>query len=66
VDPRSRPKAGYTRSSGIGEDEFIAGSAPTIAEQIIEQCRAADAGNFAAIFDCARSPEALKEWRADV
>jgi hypothetical protein len=41
----------------IGKDEFIAGTAPTIAEQIIEQCRADGAGNFAAVFDRSRSPE---------
>jgi len=48
----------------VGDDEFIAGTPATIAEQIIEQCRTAGAGNFAATFDRSRPPEELKEWYA--
>jgi alkanesulfonate monooxygenase SsuD/methylene tetrahydromethanopterin reductase-like flavin-dependent oxidoreductase (luciferase family) len=46
----------------VGDDEFIAGTAATIAEQVIGQCRAAGAGNFSATFDRSRPPERLKEW----
>jgi hypothetical protein len=46
----------------IGDDEFIAGTAAAIVEQIIGQCRTAGAGNFAATFDRSRPPERLKEW----
>jgi len=46
----------------VGDDEFIAGTAPTVAEQIIAQCRAAGAGHFAATFDRSRPPEVLKKW----
>jgi alkanesulfonate monooxygenase SsuD/methylene tetrahydromethanopterin reductase-like flavin-dependent oxidoreductase (luciferase family) len=49
----------------IGDDEVIAGTADLVAEQIIEQCRAAGAGNFAAIFNRAQPPETLKEWYAE-
>jgi alkanesulfonate monooxygenase SsuD/methylene tetrahydromethanopterin reductase-like flavin-dependent oxidoreductase (luciferase family) len=48
----------------VGDDEFIAGTTATIAEQIIEQCRKAGVGNFAATFDRSRSPEMLKKWYA--
>jgi alkanesulfonate monooxygenase SsuD/methylene tetrahydromethanopterin reductase-like flavin-dependent oxidoreductase (luciferase family) len=46
----------------VGDDEFIAGTAATIAGQIIDQCRLAGAGNFAATFDRSRAPDVLKEW----
>ena len=46
----------------VGDEEFVAGTAPSVAEQIIGQCRAAGAGNFAATFDRSRPPERLKEW----
>ena len=46
----------------IGDDEFIVGSSTAVAMQIIEQCRKAGAGNFAATFDHSRPPEKLKEW----
>jgi len=49
----------------VGDDEFIAGTTATIAEQIVEQCRKAGAGNFAATFDRSRPPETLKEWYAE-
>lgn len=48
----------------IGDDEFIAGTAAAVAEQIIAQCRAAGAGHFAATFDRSRPPEQLKQWYA--
>ncbi len=44
----------------IGDDEFIAGTPPTVAEHIIEQCREAGAGNFAAVFDRSMGPERMK------
>jgi len=32
---------------------------------LIEQCRAAGGGNFAALFNRAQPPEKLKEWYAE-
>ena len=49
----------------VGDDEFIAGTSATIAEQIVGQCRLAGAGHFAATFDRARPPTVLKEWYAE-
>jgi alkanesulfonate monooxygenase SsuD/methylene tetrahydromethanopterin reductase-like flavin-dependent oxidoreductase (luciferase family) len=49
----------------IGDDEVIAGTPDLIREQIIEQCRAAGAGHFAATFNRLQPPERLKEWYAD-
>jgi len=49
----------------VGDEEFIAGTPPAIAKQIIGQCRSAGAGHFAAIFDRSRSPEVLKAWYAE-
>lgn len=49
----------------VGDEEFIAGTAATIAEQIVGQCRVAGAGNFAATFDRSRPAEQLKEWYAE-
>jgi alkanesulfonate monooxygenase SsuD/methylene tetrahydromethanopterin reductase-like flavin-dependent oxidoreductase (luciferase family) len=49
----------------IGDDEFIAGTADSVAAQIIDQCRAAGAGHFAANFNRSQPPEKLKEWYAD-
>ena len=49
----------------VGDDEVIAGTAGSVAEQIIAQCRAAGAGNFAATFNRSQAPERLKEWYAE-
>jgi alkanesulfonate monooxygenase SsuD/methylene tetrahydromethanopterin reductase-like flavin-dependent oxidoreductase (luciferase family) len=48
----------------VGDEEFIAGKAASVAGQVIAQCRAAGAGHFAATFDRSRPPERLKEWYA--
>ncbi|MGH6988501.1 MAG: LLM class flavin-dependent oxidoreductase [Stellaceae bacterium] len=48
----------------IGEAEFITGAPPSVAEQIITQCRDAGAGHFAMIFDRAQTPEQLGELYA--
>ena len=68
VDTPDRPAVLDTPTAhafSIGKDEVIAGTADFVAEQIIEQCRAAGAGNFAALFNRAQPPEKLKEWYAD-
>jgi alkanesulfonate monooxygenase SsuD/methylene tetrahydromethanopterin reductase-like flavin-dependent oxidoreductase (luciferase family) len=49
----------------IGDDEVIAGTAEAVAAQIIEQCRAAGAGHFAANFNRSQPPATLKQWYAD-
>jgi alkanesulfonate monooxygenase SsuD/methylene tetrahydromethanopterin reductase-like flavin-dependent oxidoreductase (luciferase family) len=49
----------------IGDDEVIAGTAERVAGQIVEQCRKAGAGHFAATFNRAQPPEKLKEWYVD-
>jgi hypothetical protein len=53
----------------VGDDEFIAGTAATVAEEVIEQCCKAGAGNFAAIFsrppNVLKAPDVLKEWYAE-
>jgi alkanesulfonate monooxygenase SsuD/methylene tetrahydromethanopterin reductase-like flavin-dependent oxidoreductase (luciferase family) len=49
----------------IGDDEVIAGTADSVAAQIIEQCSAAGAGHFAANFNRAQPPEILKKWYAE-
>ena len=46
----------------VGDDEFIAGTAAAVAEQIVAQCRTLGAGHFAATFDRSRPPEQLQEW----
>ena len=49
----------------IADDEFIAGTASTVADDIIDQCGRTGAGNFAALFDRSMSPRQLKRWYAD-
>ena len=49
----------------VGDEEFIAGTPASIAEQIIGQCRAAGAGHFAATFNRSHPPQRLKEWYAE-
>ena len=49
----------------IGDDEVIAGTADSVATQIIEQCHAAGAGHFAANFNRSQTPEVLKKWYAE-
>ena len=49
----------------VGDAEFIAGTTDSVAAQIIDQCRAAGAGHFAATFNRSQPPEKLKEWYAD-
>ena len=44
----------------IGDDEVIAGTAHSVAAQIIDQCRAAGAGHFAANFNRSQPPETMK------
>ena len=68
IDPRvdlpGRPAILDTPSAhafSIGDEEFIAGTPASIAEQIIGQCSDAGAGHFAGIFDRAQSPEQLGE-----
>ena len=72
VDPRldtpDRPAILDTPTAhafSVGDEEFVAGTSAAIAEQTIVQCRAAGAGNFAALFDRSRPPEQLKKWYAD-
>jgi alkanesulfonate monooxygenase SsuD/methylene tetrahydromethanopterin reductase-like flavin-dependent oxidoreductase (luciferase family) len=72
VDPRAdlpdRPAtldSPSAHSFSIGEEEFIAGSAAAVAEQIIAQCRSAGAGHFAALFDPLASPAQLKACYRD-
>ncbi|HLG44985.1 MAG TPA: LLM class flavin-dependent oxidoreductase [Reyranella sp.] len=48
----------------IGDDEVVAGSVDSVATQIIEQCRAAGAGHFAANFNRSQTPDVLKQWYA--
>jgi alkanesulfonate monooxygenase SsuD/methylene tetrahydromethanopterin reductase-like flavin-dependent oxidoreductase (luciferase family) len=43
----------------IGSDEFVGGAPPSVAEEIIAQCRECGAGHFLAIFDRAAPPEEL-------
>ena len=45
----------------IGDAEFITGTPPRVADEIVTQCRDAGAGHFAMIFDRAASPERLGE-----
>jgi len=49
----------------IGDDEVIAGTADSVASQIIDQCRAAGAGHFAANFNRSQPPGKLKDWYAE-
>ena len=49
----------------VGDDEFIAGTAGSVTAQIIDQCRAAGAGHFAATFNRSQPPETLKQWYTD-
>ncbi|MBS0525113.1 MAG: LLM class flavin-dependent oxidoreductase, partial [Proteobacteria bacterium] len=49
----------------IGDDEVIAGTASSVSAQIIDQCRSAGAGHFAANFNRSQPPETLKQWYAE-
>ena len=49
----------------IGDDEVIAGTADSVAAQIIDQCSAAGAGHFAANFNRSQPPERLTTWYAE-
>jgi alkanesulfonate monooxygenase SsuD/methylene tetrahydromethanopterin reductase-like flavin-dependent oxidoreductase (luciferase family) len=49
----------------LGDDEFLAGTPRTVAEEIIAQCRRTGAGNFALLFDRTVRPEQLKSWYRD-
>jgi alkanesulfonate monooxygenase SsuD/methylene tetrahydromethanopterin reductase-like flavin-dependent oxidoreductase (luciferase family) len=49
----------------IGDEEFIAGTPATVAEQIVTQCGKAGAGNLAAIFGWGILPEHLRGWYRD-
>jgi alkanesulfonate monooxygenase SsuD/methylene tetrahydromethanopterin reductase-like flavin-dependent oxidoreductase (luciferase family) len=48
----------------IGDDEAIAGTPGSVARQIVEQCRAAGAGHFAANFNRTAPPQTQKTWYA--
>jgi alkanesulfonate monooxygenase SsuD/methylene tetrahydromethanopterin reductase-like flavin-dependent oxidoreductase (luciferase family) len=72
ADPRldlpDRPAVLDTPSAhafSIGDEEFIAGTAAAVGEQIVTQCRQAGAGHFAALFDRTAGPEKLKDWYSD-
>jgi alkanesulfonate monooxygenase SsuD/methylene tetrahydromethanopterin reductase-like flavin-dependent oxidoreductase (luciferase family) len=72
IDPRvdlpGRPAVLDTPTAhafSIGDEEFIAGTPATVADQIIAQCRDAGAGHFAGIFDRSASPERLGDWYRD-
>jgi alkanesulfonate monooxygenase SsuD/methylene tetrahydromethanopterin reductase-like flavin-dependent oxidoreductase (luciferase family) len=49
----------------VGDEEFVAGTGPAVAKQIIGQCGTAGAGHFAATFDRSRSPQLLMKWYAE-
>ena len=51
---------GPTHNFSVGEEEFIAGTPESVAEQIIAQCRAVGAGHFLANFGRGKSPEAMQ------
>jgi len=72
IDPRldtpERPAVLDTPTAhafSIGDDEVVAGTADSVAAQIIEQCRTAGAGHFAANFNRSQPPARLKEWYAE-
>jgi hypothetical protein len=68
LDTADRPAVLDTPTAhafSIGDDEVIAGTADSVAAQIIEQCRAAGAGHFAANFNRSQPPEILKAWYAE-
>jgi len=49
----------------IGEEEFIAGTPGSVAEEIIRQCSQVGAGHFAATFDRSQTPRQLQRWYRD-
>jgi alkanesulfonate monooxygenase SsuD/methylene tetrahydromethanopterin reductase-like flavin-dependent oxidoreductase (luciferase family) len=55
---------GPAHNFSVGEEEFIAGTPESVAEQIIAQCRAVGAGHFLANFGRGKSPEALRNNHA--
>jgi alkanesulfonate monooxygenase SsuD/methylene tetrahydromethanopterin reductase-like flavin-dependent oxidoreductase (luciferase family) len=59
---RARPHAERPRrcNFSVGEEEFIAGTPESVAEQIIAQCRAIGAGHFLPNFGRGKSPEAMR------
>jgi alkanesulfonate monooxygenase SsuD/methylene tetrahydromethanopterin reductase-like flavin-dependent oxidoreductase (luciferase family) len=68
VDTPERPALLDTPTAhtfSIGEEEFITGTPAAVTEQIVSQCRAAGAGNFAAIFGLGTPPEQLRGWYRD-
>jgi alkanesulfonate monooxygenase SsuD/methylene tetrahydromethanopterin reductase-like flavin-dependent oxidoreductase (luciferase family) len=72
IDPRvdlpGRPAVLDTPTAhafSIGDEEFIAGTPASVAEEIVAQCQSAGAGHFAAIFNRAASPDRLKTWYRD-
>jgi alkanesulfonate monooxygenase SsuD/methylene tetrahydromethanopterin reductase-like flavin-dependent oxidoreductase (luciferase family) len=46
----------------IGDEEFLAGTASTVAEEAIRQCRAAGAGHFATVFNRTTGVDQLAKW----
>jgi alkanesulfonate monooxygenase SsuD/methylene tetrahydromethanopterin reductase-like flavin-dependent oxidoreductase (luciferase family) len=68
VDTPERPAVLDTPTAhafSIGDEEFIAGTTAAVAEQIVNQCRIAGAGHFAAIFGRGIPPEEQKGWYRD-
>jgi len=51
---------GPSHNFSVGEEEFIAGTPESVADQIIAQCRATGAGHFLANFGRGSSPERLR------
>ncbi len=61
VTPNPLPDApGPTHSFSVGEDEFVAGTPESVADQIVSQCRAVGAGHFLANFGRGKSLETLR------
>ena len=68
VDTAERPALLDTPTAhafSIGDEEFIVGTQAAVAEQIVSQCHAAGAGNFAAIFGLGTALEDLQGWYRD-
>jgi alkanesulfonate monooxygenase SsuD/methylene tetrahydromethanopterin reductase-like flavin-dependent oxidoreductase (luciferase family) len=65
VDLPDRPAvldSSTAHAFSIGDEEFLAGTPATVAEEAIRQCRAAGAGHFAAVFDRSARVSQLASW----
>ncbi len=49
----------------IADEEFIAGTPASVADDIIAQCREVGAGHFAALFDRSTPLQHLMAWYRD-